>query len=87
MVKLLPVAHIERVLVSGAFIENATLHNQDYIDSIDLNIGDIVSISRRGDVIPAVESVIEKLSVGSFKIPGSCPSCGISLIREVLTFL
>ncbi|QMU99318.1 DNA ligase (NAD(+)) LigA [Borrelia sp. A-FGy1] len=80
--KITPVAHIERVLVSGAFIENATLHNQDYIDSIDLNIGDIVSISRRGDVIPAIESVVEKLSVGSFKIPDSCPSCGISLMRE-----
>ncbi|UER67715.1 NAD-dependent DNA ligase LigA [Borrelia sp. BU AG58] len=80
--KITPVAHVERVLVSGAFIENATLHNQDYIDSISLNIGDIVSISRRGDVIPAVESVAEKFSVGSFKIPSSCPSCGTPLISE-----
>ncbi|UGQ17341.1 NAD-dependent DNA ligase LigA [Borrelia sp. RT1S] len=80
--KITPVAHIERVFVSGAFIENATLHNQDYIDSIGLNIGDIVSISRRGDVIPAVELVVEKLSVGSFKISSSCPSCGTFLLSE-----
>ncbi|WKC58102.1 NAD-dependent DNA ligase LigA [Borrelia sp. P9F1] len=80
--KITPVAHIERVLVSGAFIENATLHNQDYIDSIGLNIGDIVSISRRGDVIPAVELVFEKLSVGSFKISSNCPSCGTPLVRD-----
>ncbi|AWG43230.1 DNA ligase (NAD(+)) LigA [Candidatus Borreliella tachyglossi] len=80
--KITPVAYVERVLVAGAFITNATLHNQDYIDSIGLNVGDVVSISRRGDVIPAVESVVEKLSVGSFKIPHTCPSCGMSLIRE-----
>ncbi|UPA16406.1 NAD-dependent DNA ligase LigA [Borrelia coriaceae] len=80
--KITPVAHVEKVLVAGSFITNASLHNQDYIDSIGLNIGDVISISRRGDVIPAVELVVEKLSFGSFKIPINCPSCKMILVKE-----
>ncbi|BCR21972.1 NAD-dependent DNA ligase LigA [Borrelia sp. HM] len=80
--KITPVAHVDKVLIAGAFITNASLHNQDYIDFLGLNIGDIVSISRRGDVIPAVELVVEKLTVGNFKIPDSCPSCQRTLIKE-----
>ena len=80
--KITPVANVDKVLVAGAFITNISLHNQDYIDFLDLNIGDIVSISRRGDVIPAIELVVEKLSIGSFKISDSCPSCQMTLIKE-----
>ncbi|ACH94786.1 NAD-dependent DNA ligase LigA [Borrelia recurrentis] len=80
--KITPVANIEKVLIAGAFITSASLHNQDYIDSIGLNVKDVVAISRRGDVIPAVELVVEKLSVGNFKIPNYCPSCKKSLIKE-----
>ncbi|AAX17058.1 NAD-dependent DNA ligase LigA [Borrelia hermsii] len=80
--KITPVAHVEKVLVAGASITNASLHNQDYIDFVGLNVGDIVVISRRGDVIPAVDLVIEKLAVGSFKIPSNCPSCKMTLIKE-----
>lgn len=80
--KITPVVHVEKVFVAGAFITNASLHNQDYIDSIGLNIGDVVAISRRGDVIPAVELVVEKLAVGNFKIPNDCPSCKMTLVKE-----
>ncbi|WP_024653486.1 NAD-dependent DNA ligase LigA [Borrelia persica] len=84
--KITPVANIEKVLIAGAFISNASLYNQDYINSIGLNIGDIVAISRRGDVIPAVSLVIEKLSVGNFKVPINCPSCKMALTKEGVDF-
>ncbi|WNY66892.1 NAD-dependent DNA ligase LigA [Borreliella lusitaniae] len=80
--KITPVANIDKVFVSGAFITNATLHNQDYIISIDLNVGDVVKVSRRGDVIPAVEMVINKFSKGFFKIPDNCPACKTFLVKE-----
>ncbi|AIJ29902.1 NAD-dependent DNA ligase LigA [Borreliella valaisiana] len=80
--KITPVANIDKVFVSGAFITNATLHNQDYIMSIDLNVGDVVKVSRRGDVIPAVEMVINKFSTGFFKIPENCPACKTVLVKE-----
>ncbi|SCW28029.1 DNA ligase (NAD+) [Borreliella japonica] len=73
--KITPVANIDKIFVSGAFITNATLHNQDYIMSIGLNVGDVVKVSRRGDVIPAVEMVINKFSKGFFKVPDNCPAC------------
>ncbi|WP_301409750.1 NAD-dependent DNA ligase LigA [Borreliella tanukii] len=80
--KITPVANIDKVFVSGAFITNATLHNQDYIMSIDLNVGDVVKVSRRGDVIPAVEMVINKFSTGFFKIPENCPACKTVVVKE-----
>ncbi|WP_215535391.1 NAD-dependent DNA ligase LigA [Borreliella bavariensis] len=80
--KITPVANIDKVFVSGAFITNATLHNQDYIISIGLNVGDVVKVSRRGDVIPAVEMVINKCSKGVFKVPDNCPACKTVLVKE-----
>ncbi|WNY64174.1 NAD-dependent DNA ligase LigA [Borreliella americana] len=80
--KITPVANIDKVFVSGAFITSATLHNQDYITSIGLNVGDVVKVSRRGDVIPAVEMVINKFSTGFFKVPNNCPACETAVVKE-----
>ncbi|MBB6212667.1 NAD-dependent DNA ligase LigA [Borreliella californiensis] len=80
--KITPVANIDKVFVSGAFITSATLHNQDYIVSIGLNVGDVVKVSRRGDVIPAVEMVINKFSSGFFKVPNNCPACKTVVVKE-----
>ncbi|HOV13212.1 MAG TPA: NAD-dependent DNA ligase LigA, partial [Spirochaetota bacterium] len=69
-----PVANLEPVKLSGSTISRATLHNQDYIDTLGVNIGDIVTISKRGDVIPAVEEVVEKGEYpSSYKIELFCP--------------
>ncbi len=84
--KITPVANIDKVFVSGAFITNATLHNQDYIISIGLNVGDVVKVSRRGDVIPAVEMVINKCSKGVFKFPDNCPACKTVFSKRRGTF-
>jgi DNA ligase (NAD+) len=78
-----PVANLEPVELSGSVISRATLHNQDYINSIGVNAGDTVSISKRGDVIPAVEEVLEKGDNPSpYCIPDQCPSCGTKLIED-----
>jgi DNA ligase (NAD+) len=82
--KITPVAHIKPVKVGGAVIQNVTLHNQEYIDSLELSPGDIVAVSRRGDVIPAIEKVIEKNEDGIpiYRIPERCPYCNTKLIKD-----
>jgi DNA ligase (NAD+) len=82
--RITPVARIKPVLLSGSTISNATLHNQDYVDLLELAIGDRVSVSKRGDVIPAVERVVEKNELGNttWKMPKSCPSCDGELVRQ-----
>jgi len=82
--RITPVARIKPVLLSGSTIANATLHNQDYVDLLELAIGDRVSISKRGDVIPAVERVVEKNELGNttWRMPENCPSCGTPLTRR-----
>ncbi len=87
--RITPVARVEPVLVGGSTISNITLHNQDYIDMLELSIGDSVEISKRGDVIPAVERVIEKNEQGNkvWTLPETCPSCETKLVvRGAHTF-
>lgn len=80
--RITPVAELEPVALGGSVIRRATLHNQEYIDELELAIGDQVSIVKRGDVIPAVEDVVEKNSEGNttFKVNGLCPSCASPLV-------
>lgn len=78
---LTPVAVLEPVQVGGVTVRNVTLHNQDQIEAKGINIGDLVSIQRAGDVIPEVVSVIEKKSQGNFQIPMVCPDCGSTAVR------
>jgi len=79
-----PVAKIEPVEISGSVVSNVTLHNQDYINFLSLSIGDRVTVSRRGDVIPAIENVVEKGVHEShiWKIPEDCPFCKSKLILD-----
>ena len=60
--RITPVARIKPVWIAGTTVSNVTLHNQDYINSLDVAIGDTVAVSRHGDVIPAVDEVIEKMT-------------------------
>jgi len=82
--RITPMARINPVRLSGSVIQNVTLHNQDYIDSLELAVGDTVAISKRGDVIPAVESVLEKNPDGNttWTIPPYCPVCGSEVERR-----
>ena len=82
--RVTPVARIEPVKVAGSTVSNVTLHNQDYIDFLGLSVGDRIVVSKRGDVIPAVESVVEKKdkNAENWHIPEKCPFCGTKLESE-----
>lgn len=81
--RITPVAILEPVEISGSIVSKATLHNEDYIRLLELGINDIVSISKRGEIIPAVEEVLEKDPENSKPIifPKNCPSCNSELIK------
>lgn len=77
-----PVAEVEPVEISGAIITFASLANYQLIKEKNINLGDIVEITRRGDVIPHIERVINKVKTGHIDIPQYCPSCQTLLIVE-----
>lgn len=81
---LTPVACIEPVRLCGVTISNITLHNIAEIERLGLKLFDHVIVSRRGDVIPKIESVIEDLRTGDelrVIYPDHCPSCGCEVER------
>ncbi len=80
---LTPVAHLRPVEVSGVTVARATLHNEDEIERLGLEIGDEVVIERSGDVIPKVVRV-EKQGAErrKFRMPEECPICGGKIVRE-----
>jgi DNA ligase (NAD+) len=82
--KLTPVAKLEPVFVGGVTVSNATLHNEDYVHSLDLRVGDTVIIRRAGDVIPQVVAVVAERRpprTTIFAMPHRCPVCGSAVER------
>lgn len=77
-----PVAEIEPIEIAGAIITFASLGNYDLVIKKNLNLGDIIEISRRGDVIPHIEKVVTKVTPGHIDVPQYCPSCGTKLVKE-----
>lgn len=77
-----PVAVFEPILLAGTTVSRATLHNQDLIDEKNINVGDIITVRKAGDIIPEVVNVSEKLSDGAYKLPLVCPVCGAKTVRE-----
>ena len=79
-----PYAVLEPVDVGGATVKQATLHNEDYIRSKGLLIGDWVVVERAGEVIPQIVSVITDRRTGDerpFEVPTTCPVCGGPVVR------
>jgi DNA ligase (NAD+) len=80
---LTPVAHLAPIAVSGVVVSRATLHNEDEIARLGLQIGDTVIVERSGDVIPKVVRVkMQGTHRKVFRMPRSCPICGGRVVRE-----
>jgi DNA ligase (NAD+) len=80
---LTPVAHLAPKVVSGVTVSRATLHNEDEIARLGLQIGDTVVVERSGDVIPKVVRVkMQGTHRKLFRMPATCPVCGGRVVRE-----
>jgi DNA ligase (NAD+) len=80
---LTPVAHLRPVAVGGVTVSRATLHNEDEIARLGVEIGDEVLVERSGDVIPKVVRVIKQGKERQpFHMPKHCPVCGGNIVRE-----
>lgn len=81
-----PVAQLKPVLLDGAMISRASLHNRDELERKDLRIGDTVLVQRAGDVIPEIiKSFIDQRRGNERRVlvPENCPACGSTLVKPV----
>ena len=79
-----PVAKLEPVFVAGVTVSNATLHNGDEIERLDIAIGDTVVIRRAGDVIPQIIGVLHDRRPADARpiiFPKTCPVCDSAIVR------
>lgn len=83
--RITPTAIFEPIRLCGTSVSRATLHNQDFIDDLDIGIGDTIVVYKSGEIIPKVKEVRkEKRQPGwqRFLIPEVCPVCGAKTERE-----
>ena len=83
--RLNPFAMLEPVVVGGATVKMATLHNEDDIHRKDIRIGDWVTVERAGEVIPQVIGPVEARRTGQekvFRMPDRCTVCGTPVVKS-----
>lgn len=83
--RITPTAIFEPIRLCGTSVSRATLHNQDFINDLDIAIGDTIVVYKSGEIIPRVKEVLhEKRPEGAhtFVIPDVCPVCGAPTYRE-----
>ncbi len=83
--RITPTAVFSPVRLCGTRVSRATLHNQDFIDDLDVCIGDTIVVYKSGEIIPKVKAVKKELRPAGavrFHIPDVCPICGAPAIRE-----
>ena len=80
---LTPTAVFEPIQLAGTSVSRAVLHNQDFIDSKNINIGDSIIVRKAGEIIPEVVALAAKgPREDTFKLPEFCPACGTKAVRE-----
>lgn len=83
--RITPTALFDAVTLNGTRVERATLHNQDFIDNLDVRIGDTIRVYKSGEIIPRVSGVVlskRPENAAPFKIADTCPVCNHKLERE-----
>ncbi len=79
---LTPTAVFDTITLAGTSVSRATLHNEDYINSKEIGIGDTIVVRKAGDIIPEVLAVSKHCHNSVvFKMPKNCPSCGSPVFR------
>lgn len=83
--RITPTAVFEPVRLCGTSVSRATLHNQDFMDELDIGIGDTIVVYKSGEIIPKVKEVKKdkrKPEWKRFILPEVCPACGAKTERE-----
>ena len=83
--RVTPVAIFEPISLCGTSVSRATLHNQDFIDEMEIGIGDTLIVYKSGEIIPKVKGVNKAKRPAEwqpYKLPQICPVCGHKLVRE-----
>jgi DNA ligase (NAD+) len=80
--RVTPRAKLGPVHLAGTTVSYATLHNADFIKNLDVREGSTVIVSKRGEIIPAVEEVVDRGPGEPYAFPATCPSCGTPLVRD-----
>ncbi|MCI2058844.1 MAG: NAD-dependent DNA ligase LigA [Oscillibacter sp.] len=82
---LTPRAVLEPVHLAGTTVQSATLHNEDYIKSKDIRIGDTVMVQKAGEIIPEIVEVERSRrpeGTEPYRMPQTCPACGAPVYRD-----
>ncbi|WP_298841730.1 NAD-dependent DNA ligase LigA, partial [uncultured Clostridium sp.] len=82
--RITPTAIFQPIRLCGTSVSRAILHNQDFIDDLDIRIGDIIVVYKSGEIIPKIKSVVKEKRIeelDKFKIPEICPVCGTPTVR------
>ncbi len=83
--RITPTAVFDPIRLCGTSVERATLHNQDFIDGLDMRIGDTVRVYKSGEIIPKIKEVVKEKrpeDTTPFCIGDTCPVCGAPALRD-----
>lgn len=86
--RITPTAVFDSISLCGTNVTRATLHNQDFINKLDIRVGDYITVYKSGEIIPRVKSVIKskrQLDSVPFTFPELCPICNHHIEREMNT--
>ncbi len=80
-----PVAHFDPVQLAGTTVSNASLHNFDQVERLDVRVGDTIVVEKAGEIIPQVVQVVfdkRPRDAQPLRAPAACPSCNQPAVRE-----